>query len=222
MAAADTFPPDDLITDLEHRLGLPRGFFQHLVDEDDWSFIIKLHALFDAACTHMLLFHFQEPDLEDLISRIELSNKATGKVAFLGKLGLLGKHGRRYIASLSELRNSLVHDVRQSAFSLATWVSALSDSEIKQFAIAFSPHETFFRELKGPLAIKPDDRMWAHTRLEVVLARARERPKHHIWIGAYHVLTSMLDMKGFSEYRLSQKFDAFFRSDYEDMLPEPE
>jgi hypothetical protein len=150
MTQSNAVSPDDgLITDLEHRLGLPRGFFRRLVDEDDWSFIIKLHALFEAACTHMLVFHFQEPNLEGVLSRIELSNKTTGKVAFLGKLGLLSKYRRRYISALSELRNNLVHDVRQSAFNLDTWVSTLADADLKQFAIAFSPHETLFREIKG-------------------------------------------------------------------------
>ncbi len=62
-------PDDDLVVDLERRIGLPEGFFAHLLDENDWSFIIKLHALFEAACTHMLLFHFQEPELEGLITR---------------------------------------------------------------------------------------------------------------------------------------------------------
>jgi hypothetical protein len=69
------------ILDLETRLGLNEGFFDGLKSEDDWSFVIKLRALFEAACTHLLLFHFQEPELADFFSRIDVSAKPIGKLA---------------------------------------------------------------------------------------------------------------------------------------------
>jgi hypothetical protein len=31
----------------ERRLGLPVGFYERLLQEDDWSFVIKLNALFE-------------------------------------------------------------------------------------------------------------------------------------------------------------------------------
>ena len=102
------------VLELESKVGVKQGFFAALLDEDDWSFVIKLHALFEAACTHLLLFHFKEPDLAEVVSRLELSNKTTGKLAFLSRLELLGKEGRRLISTLSELRNNLVHDVRNA------------------------------------------------------------------------------------------------------------
>ena len=40
--------------EFEQRLGLKSGFYQDIVTNDDWSFIIKLNALFEAACTHAL------------------------------------------------------------------------------------------------------------------------------------------------------------------------
>jgi hypothetical protein len=42
------------IKDIERDLGLPIGFLVTLKEEDDWSFIIKLHALFEAAYSHLL------------------------------------------------------------------------------------------------------------------------------------------------------------------------
>jgi hypothetical protein len=59
---------DKGILELESKLGLDQGFFGNLQSEDDWSFVIKLHALFEAACTHLLLFHFQELELTDIFS----------------------------------------------------------------------------------------------------------------------------------------------------------
>lgn len=78
------------ILELESKIGVPENFFRNFNDADDWSFVIKLHALFEAACSHLLLFHFKEPDLSEVFSRLELSNKTTGKIAFLGKTALLG------------------------------------------------------------------------------------------------------------------------------------
>ena len=35
-------------------IGLPIGFLEGLRAEDDWSFIIKVHALIEAAVSHLL------------------------------------------------------------------------------------------------------------------------------------------------------------------------
>ena len=77
---------DPGLAELEQRIGVQSGFFESLLQEDDWSFVIKLHALLEAACTQLLLFHFKEPALGRVLARLELSNKTTGKVAFLDAL----------------------------------------------------------------------------------------------------------------------------------------
>ena len=63
--------PADLfkdITQLERRLGLPEGFYERLVREDDWSFVIKLNALFEAACTHALANRLHAPQAGTIAS----------------------------------------------------------------------------------------------------------------------------------------------------------
>ena len=129
------------IDELERKLGVSPGFVEALEKEDDWSFVIKLHALFESVCTHLLVHHFRESSIHDIVSHLELSNKRTGKAAFLKALGLLGDDERRYISSLSELRNNLVHDVRQSTFRLAEMVEAFDAKALKAFTKTFSPHE---------------------------------------------------------------------------------
>lgn len=103
---------DKGILELQEKLNLPKDFFKNLLQEDDWSFIIKLHALIEAACGSLLLYHFDEPGLKTIISRLELSNKTTGKIAFLKELELLGDNNRRFVSSLSEWRNNFVHNVQ--------------------------------------------------------------------------------------------------------------
>ena len=207
---------DDLgIAGLEKAVGVRRGFFSALEDEDDWSFVIKLHALFEAACAHLVLFHFGEPRLTAVISRLELSNRTTGKLAFMTALELIGKRSRRYIAALSELRNELVHDVRNSEFDLEEWFSSLEPNRQRSLAVAFSPLESFVRE--GPhLPGRPVDKdLEEQASLQSVLGRAKNMTKAHIWLGASHVLVELVDMKGYSEYLQWAKAQALIREDDE-------
>lgn len=206
------FKVDTGIVELEAKIGVRENFFRDLLQEDDWSFVIKLHALFEAACTHLLLFHFKEPELAAVFTRLELSNKATGKLAFLGKLELLGKEERRLVSTLSELRNSLVHDVRNAEFSLASMVASMSAAELKQLAISFSPFESHIRrfpyEPRMKLGYEMDQQKVAS--VEAMIDRLKVDPKNHIWIGAYNVLVSIVDMYGYSDYKQWIKAKEFF------------
>lgn len=208
------FKVDAGILELESKIGVRENFFKDLVTEDDWSFVIKLHALFEAACTHLLLFHFKEPELTDVFARLELSNKSTGKIAFLGKLELLGKDNRRLVATLSEMRNSLVHDVRNAEYSLETMVAGLDSAALKQFALAFSPYETHIRTFprsadpKGRIGY--DEKLQRAASVDEMMKRAKRSPKYHIWLGAYNVLVSIVDMYGYSDYKQWVKAKAIF------------
>lgn len=208
------FKVDSGIVKLEAKIGVRTNFFQDLLAEDDWSFVIKLHALFEAACTHLLLFHFKEPELTEIFARLELSNKTTGKIAFLGKLGLLGKENRRLVAALSEMRNSLVHDVRNAEFSLDGMVAGFDSTALKHFALAFSPYETHIRAF--PLSADPhaklgyDERLQKVASVEEMMRRAKRSPRYHIWLGAYNVLVSIIDMYGYSDYKQWVKAKAVF------------
>jgi len=202
--------------ELERAVGVREGFFVRLVDEDDWSFVIKLHALFEAACAHLLLFHFREPALADIVARLELSNKTTGKIAFLAALHLVGKRSRRYIAALSELRNDPVHDVRNAEFRLGEWFASLDPAKQRALAVSFSPFETFLREGPHLPGVPLEPKHQEQAKLETVLKRAKEQPKSHIWVGAHYVLVDILDMKGYSEYRQWARAEALMSDDGDD------
>lgn len=197
------------VNELESRVGVSPGFFRKLLDEDDWSFVIKLHALFEAACTHLLLYHFREPNLAHVFSRLELSSKTTGKLEFLGQLGLLGKERRRFIASLSELRNSLVHDVRNCGFDLQDFVSKLPSDALKTFAVSFSPFESGVRKVSAAFPIA-DERLLEQSQVGNVRERALENPKLHIWLGAFDVLVGILEMYSYSDYQQWAKAEQIF------------
>jgi len=214
-------PPDfqvcSGILELESKVGVPENFFRSLNHADDWSFVIKLHALFEAACTHLLLFHFKEPDLSEIFSRLELSNKTTGKISFLAKLGLLSKDNRRFLSALSEIRNSLVHDVRNAEFSLKTMLESLEASEVKSLAVSFSPFETQVRKFPYDPKMKLgyNAELQQQASIDSIIKRFSADPKYHIWIGAYSVLTSIVDMYGYSDYKQWVKAKQHFEQDDE-------
>jgi hypothetical protein len=126
------------IVEIEHQLGLPAGFLRGLYDhEDDWSFVIKSHAFLEAALTHLLADHLGKEDLLPVFAYLETSNVRTGKLAFVKAFDLLDKGARRFIHTLSELRNDLVHEVSNVSFRFDTHVAQLSDKERKEFIGAF-------------------------------------------------------------------------------------
>lgn len=209
---------DKGIIELESTIGTKSGFFSELLNEDDWSFVIKLHAFFESICTHLLMFHFKEPALSDLFSRLELSNKSTGKIAFLSKLEMLGKDDRRLLNSLSELRNKLVHDVRNSEFTLEEFVHSLTDKELEQFAISFSPFESLVRRTAGTPLSRNDklgEIMIEQADIENIVEQAKNNPKRHIWLGAHHTLVGLVDSYAYSDYKQWAKAKGIFEEDRE-------
>jgi hypothetical protein len=77
------------IAAFEERLGLPKKFYVRLLEENDWSFVIKLNALFEAVCSHALSARLNAPELIDQFARLELADRDRGKIKFLSSLGCL-------------------------------------------------------------------------------------------------------------------------------------
>ncbi len=130
----------ELIPQLEAHLGIEPGFFESLDsdEENDWSFVIKLHALIEAAVSNLLTESLNRSELSDLFTRLDISNKTTGKAAFVKQLGLLKESERKFMSSLSELRNKLVHDVRNVDFDFEKYVSDMNDQKRQQFLKDFN------------------------------------------------------------------------------------
>jgi len=131
----DEFPNtlEESVFALEAQLSLSPGFLQGLLQEDDWSFILKVHALAEAAISHLLVKVTEREELRQVFSRLELSNPSTGKIAFIAAMDLLGKEERRLVRRFSELRNFVVHDVTKVDFNLKAYVSSLDSNQFNGF-----------------------------------------------------------------------------------------
>lgn len=164
---------DNAVRDIETRIGVRPGFFDDLKIEDDWSFIIKAHALIEAACAELLTEYVGSRELLDPFSRLELSNKKSGKIAFLKSLGLLDEDERRFVSALSELRNILVHNVSNTAFDLVAYIASLDKKQCRSFAKSFG--YAFLSEEAHPGF--PDD-----------IDKVLNHPKDTLWRGLKFML----------------------------------
>ena len=136
---------------IEEDLKLPSGFLTALNHEDDWSFIIKSHALIEAALSNHLSKSI-DSKLEPIFDKLELSNSRTGKLAFAEALGVLDSKQRMFIRKLSELRNTIVHNIHYINFDLKSYFMSLDKKQRDSFIEAF----TYIKQTpKGEKAWKP-------------------------------------------------------------------
>jgi hypothetical protein len=166
---------DNEIAKIEAELGLPDNYFAALLDEDDWSFIIKCHALIESACSFLLTSYFNDQNYNDIFSRLEMSDAKTGKLAFLKAAGLVVSEEAAFIANLSELRNKLVHNIKGVAFKFADYISGLDKNQKKSFAKTFG---------YAHLETSADGRSLVLKDLSIVLST----PRKAIWNGVKLIL----------------------------------
>lgn len=67
---------ESMLEDFGHK----SRFIIDLLDQDDWSFVIKAHAMLEAAVTELVLEHLGETRLKEVVDRLPLSDGQIGKV----------------------------------------------------------------------------------------------------------------------------------------------
>lgn len=132
----ETDPADAEVGALERRLGLPEGFWARLSDEDDWSCVVKLNALIEAACTHALIARLRCPEIAEPLGYLELAGSKSGKTAFLSALGCITKQQVTFIRKLAELRNDLVHNIANASFEFGTHLDGMEGGRRREFVKA--------------------------------------------------------------------------------------
>jgi hypothetical protein len=160
---------------LERDLGLPERFLGDLlVSNDDWSFVIKIHALLEASVTHHLVAQ-TDLRLRSVFERLEMSDPRAGKVAFARSLGLLSQEEQTFVRQLSELRNRLVHDPRNVSFDLKAHVAAMDPNQLRAFKKATS------------CSIDEEEKRRGFETF------AEKEPKMALWAGAIKILSGAVE-----------------------------
>lgn len=125
------------IEQLLESVGISPSFLDDLWDDSDWSFVIKIHALFEAVLGSLIARRLGSEASADVIGNLDFNNTKSGKVAFARALGLLDKEHVTFLRGLSELRNQLVHKVHNVTFTFESYISSLDTSGLNKFKTEF-------------------------------------------------------------------------------------
>lgn len=151
------------VAELEKSLNLPKDFFLLLRDDDDWSFIIKMHALIESSLNRLIEAIFNDFSFDDYFLTLALSGGRHSKLKLLQKLDKIEPEECKFIEGLSSIRNRLVHNITHIKFNLQTYVTRLSATDKKKFATQTC---NFFVDSNDIL----------------------EKPKHYLWLCALHII----------------------------------
>jgi hypothetical protein len=200
---------------LEVEIGLKEGFYQRLRTEDNWSFLIKLHALIETSLSHLLSNYIlisvkstssnpsgvpNEKSLNDYFSWLETGDKRTGKVALAVSLGIITKEQQKFICLISELRNKLVHRVENVEFRLEQHIGSLDRNQLRIFdaALTFGINEA---ELKK-----------SYQNHSTIQSFIRKEPKEAIWVsGLTHLLLLCRSLKYIRDDEKMSEIDKMLR-----------
>lgn len=122
------------VRQIEEQFELGSGFLARLRDEDDWSLVIKAHALVEAAVSQLLTHHVGDQRLTKVFDKLPLSDPQTGRLAFLKALNLLPEGPRRFLQNFSTLRNRLVHNVHNVRFRFVDDLATMDTNQRRAFA----------------------------------------------------------------------------------------
>jgi hypothetical protein len=163
----------DVVEEGEPLLGLEKGFCRKLLTEDDWSFVIKTHALIESALTRLIEITVHPRLLGEFVTTFDLSGGRHSKVELLSRCDLIEDPEAKFVRGLSKIRNRLVHNVRHTSCDLFKFVSGhLSENEKDDFVKNTCCLFTEGKDLTRGSEIRTD---------------VLKTPKPYIWLSALHV-----------------------------------
>ncbi len=172
---------EDWIT---RRLGLAQSPLHSLASDDDWTFVIKMHAIVEAALNHMFMVRLNDPKLSEIVAKLPTNDEKKGKMAFIKTYDLLREDSRLFVRLFSKIRNNAVHDVKSFDLNLTKYVAALEDKEKPNWKRAFSSWWVpGFPDPKHEAAAQHE--AWGRYHFE----KALDDPRHSIFQSCIHILS---------------------------------
>jgi hypothetical protein len=152
---------------LEETLGIPQGFLNRLVEEDDWSFVVKSHALIESALSYLLRSRTDQRAV-DIYDSLPLHGAKASKIEFIKRLCPLHDTFYQFIREYSALRNTLLHDVRNVTFTFSKYFASLAPDKRRQVVCSFTDLLQIPRDRMSPL--EREQIFLEHTREALVLS----------------------------------------------------
>lgn len=153
----------DEVGDLEPHVGLPQGFCLGLLKDDDWSFVIKIHALIETSLTRLLCAIVEPEPLKELIVTLDVSGGRFSKVTLLKHLNAIQGHEVKAIREISKIRNRFVHNIKYVGFDLTRYIADLPLPERDEFArntLAFAFDEDPPKAERDKAISEPKTHLW--------------------------------------------------------------
>lgn len=117
------------LSDIGRTLGLNERVILDLIDEpSDWSFVVKLAVIVEAALTQAIASRLDTDELQQHLNRLSVGGR-TGKIQLASDLGIIGPKAAARLKSIASLRNVFAHDVSVIGLSLGVHVESLQKSE---------------------------------------------------------------------------------------------
>lgn len=135
-------------------------FLSNLIEGDDWSFVIKSHALIESLITELILLKISDNRLKKVISRISLHGETVSKIAILKIYNLLSADEIKLIIRLSEIRNSIVHNYENLSFTFEKYAESLNSDQIKQWHKLLQLDEIEVNKMNKFITAKPIFAVW--------------------------------------------------------------
>lgn len=114
---------------MREKLGVPVDFYTKLKGDDDWSFVVKLHALVESTILHILVSHFNDDRLLPLFAWMKNSDLNEGRLGFIRALELLDSTRINFVVQFSGLRNKFAHNVRHIPFTIDEFLKGSKQRE---------------------------------------------------------------------------------------------
>jgi hypothetical protein len=117
---------------LEESLEVSKDFFHKIfLDEFDWSLVIKLSVIIEAAVDRLLKIYFENLP-EKFISKLNI-NGSTGKIQLLLDLNLITQSEKIRILEITKIRNKFAHRIEFIDKNIAQYYLNLNPDEAHNF-----------------------------------------------------------------------------------------
>lgn len=175
MLSNATMTPNEAVNALEQELGISKGFLASLMntDVDDWSFVIKLHALAEAALTHLITIALGREELREVFAEIPMGNVGRGKIGIGQRLNLIEARLAKFLAALGRMRNRFAHRPQSVNDRIEQFVDSIPQHERDSFERTLA----YFTD-EGSVIIEIAGQTWD------VLTFTRNNPKFAVWLSA--------------------------------------
>lgn len=118
---------DKLLTELHTTIG-DAVFDQFesllsLVKKDQWTFIVKSHAIIEATIGDLVIALLGNQPLEQFVRKLPLHGEQGSKLALIRNYDCLEKEHITFLKEISELRNKLVHNTSNFDFDFNRYIA---------------------------------------------------------------------------------------------------